>query len=337
LCTLASNLFFEAFMNQRSQNNVSRKSLIFPRLQVNMKSVEKPWEHQFLKDCALENSDISFRMKPEELGLARGLVGFHFRIPVAMTMPNTHDDRLFYEKSAFIVCHYSAGTLALRSLCDAILGSYSGASILLRSAFELDLKGAFYQCLTDDKYFSNARILRRDKKGRKLLKFLKCLFNYSNITKLEVEETSIGIFDKLESVISMREYQVRPSVMFNQLKAWDLYYPVRNPKESIYNELYSRLSEDVHVMLDRTDLGKFLLKDPESCFNTPKVDPQFLQDYLDDLKKVMDAGVVLTFNVLKENLKNREIRNSLEQLTREFSHVICKFPYFQECLKLMGR
>ena len=298
-----------------------------------MQPNETPWE-PLLKDCAFRNTDISFQMKSEELNLARGMVGFHFRIPLAMTRLNAHSqDRLFYEKSAFFVCQYEAGNLALRSLCDAICGSYIGASILLRSVLELDLKGAFYQCLTEEKYFSNAEILMKDKKGKKLLEFLEKLFDYSPATKLDLERASIGIFDKLESVIVRREYQVLPSVIFRQLEAWDLFEPITNPKKTIYDTLYSKLSGDVHVMLDRTDLGKFLLKDSESCFNVPQVDPQFLQEYLDNLRDVMDVGVVLTFNILKENLKDEKIMNSLRQLIIEFFHIVCELRYFHESLE----
>ena len=298
-----------------------------------MQPNETPWK-QLSEDCAFRNSDISFQMKSEELNLARGMVGFHFRIPLAMTRLNAHNqDQLFYEKSAFFVCQYEAGNLALRSLCDAICGSYIGASILLRSVFELDLKGAFYQCLTEEKYFSNIEILMKDKKGKILVEFLENLFDYSPDTKMNLERASIGIFDKLESVIVKREYQVLPSVIFRQLEAWGLFEPIINPKKTIYNTLYSKLSGDVHVMLDRTDLGKFLLKDPETCFSIPKVDPQFLQEYLDNLRDVMDAGVVLTFNILKENLKDKKIMDSVKQLITEFSHIICKLRYSQEFLE----
>ena len=298
-----------------------------------MQPIETPWK-QLLEDCAFRNSDISFQMKSEELNLARGMIGFHFRIPLAMTRLNVHDqDQLFYEKSAFFVSQYEAGNLALRSLCDAICGSYTGASILLRSVLELDLKGAFYQCLTEKKYFSNAKILMKDKKGKKLLEFLESLFDCSPATELDLERASIGIFDKLESVIVEWEYQVLPSVIFRQLEAWSLFEPIMNPKKTIYDTLYSKLSGEVHVMLDRTDLGKFLLKYPESCFNVPTVDPQFLQEYLDILRDVMDVGVVLTFNMLKENLKDKKIKDSTRQLISEFSHIICELRHFHESLQ----
>lgn len=296
-----------------------------------MTQIETPWEH-LSKDCAFENIDISFREKSEELNLARGMVGFHYRIPAAMIGLHTHEPSQFYEKSALFVHYYEASNLALRSLCDAMCGSYSGASILLRSVFEMDLKGAFYQCLTEERFFSNAKILR-NKSGKKLLEFLEKLFEYSHDTKLEVAETSIGIFDKLESVMTKREYQVRPSVIFEQLEAWDLFEPIENPRASIYNKLYPKLSEDIHVVLDRTDLGKFLLKDPESMFKAPIFDPQFLQEYLDNLRDVVDAGVVLTFNMLKENLNDEKMRDYTRQLLIEFSHVICELPHFRDCLE----
>lgn len=270
-------------------------------------------------------------MKSEELNLARGMVGFHFRLPLAMTRHNArYQDQLFYEKGAFFVCQYGAGNLALRSLCDAIYGSYTAASILLRSVLELDLKGAFYQCLAEEEYFSNAGILRKKKNGKKLLKFLENLFDYSPNSKLDLERSSIGIFDKLESVIVEREYQVPPSVIFGQLEAWNLFEPIKNPKKAIYETLYSELSGEVHVMFDRTDLGKFLLKDPESSFKVPKVDPQFLQQYLDNLRDVMDTGVVLTFNTLREYLKDKKTKNSLRQLITKFAHVIGELRYSQE-------
>jgi len=311
-----------------------KKSLAYETVtDTSLKSIETHWE-QLSKDCAFENFDISFQEKSEELNLARGMVGFHFRIPLAMAELNDHGrNRLLYEKSAFFVYQYEAGNLALRSLCDAICGSYNGASILLRSVLELDLKGAFYQCLTEEKYFSNAGVLKKDEKGKKLLEFLENLFDYSPDTQLNLGKTSIGIFDKLESVIVEREYQVSPSVIFKQLESWDLFEPIKNPKKNIYNTLYSKLSGDVHVMLDRTDLGKNLLKDPESSFKTPKVDPQFLQEYLDNLRDVIDAGTVLTFNMLKGNLKDKKIKDSLRQLIAEFSPIICELPYFQECLE----
>ncbi len=295
-----------------------------------MQPIETPWE-QLSEDCAFRNVDISFQVKSEELNLARGMVGFHFKLPLAMTRYNArYQDQLFYEKGAFFVCQYEAGNLALRSLCDAICGSYTAASILLRSVLELDLKGTFYQCLTEKKYFENAGILKKNRNGKKLLEFLENLFDYSPNTKLDLKRSSIGIFDKLESVIIERKYQASPSVVFSQLEAWNLFEPIKNPKKTIYETLYFKLSGEVHVMFDRTDLGKFLLKDPECSFNVPKVDPQFLQEYLNNLRDVMDTGIVLTFNMLKENLKDKKTKNSIRQLIAEFSHVIGELRYSQE-------
>ncbi len=59
---------------------------------------------------------------------------------------------------------------------------------------------------------------------------------------------------------------MQPSVIYKQLEAWNLSEPTKNSKKNIYDTLYSKLSEEVYMMLGRADLGKFLLKGPERCF-----------------------------------------------------------------------
>lgn len=282
------------------------------------------------KDCAFENFEMSFREESEELELLRGMIGLHFRLPLEMTEFHSQEsNRSFYGKSAFILPHYAAGNLALRSLCDAMCGSYMAASILLRSVFELDLKGALYQCLTEEKYLSNTGVLESRKEGRNLLEFLNRLFDYSPNVRVDLQENSIGIFDKLEFVMGKREYHVWPSVIFRQLEAWDFFKPIKNAYETVYRRLYPKLSSDVHAIFDRTDIGKFLLKDPEHCFETPRVDQHFLRNYLNDLRDIMEIGIILTFNMLKESLEYEKTKNSLKLLINEFSHVVDELPHFK--------
>lgn len=63
------------------------------------------------------------------------------------------------------------------------------------------------------------------------------------------------------------------------------------------------LSKDVHVIPDRTDVGKILLVKPEELFVRKKVFPHLLDEYLECLKEVMDIGIVIELNILKNNLR----------------------------------
>jgi hypothetical protein len=104
-----------------------------------------------------------------------------------------------------------------------------------------------------------------------------------------------------------------------------MFNPVSDPIVSIYRGIYGRLSADVHVEPDRTDIGKRLLSE-EEIFEQ-KVFPNTLTEYTHCLHEVMDLAIVVELNILrcliekydeaKTNLRER--LDTLEQLGLEYS------------------
>ena len=67
---------------------------------------------------------------------------------------------------------------------------------------------------------------------------------------------------------------------------------------------------------DRTDVGKILLIKPKELFARKKVFPNLLDEYLEYLREVMDIGIVIELNILKDNIKYDEVRAHLRERLR---------------------
>jgi len=233
---------------------------------------------------------------------------------MAHHLVNPHEE--FLVKSAFLFYHNEVFEQAHRSFLEALSGCYNAANTLLRSTLELLIKGAFWECMAHKKYRENAEVIK--KTGTKIenskvtrIDLLKEIFKRSPSTEDELEKTSGGIFDEVYHLFEDEELRkMIPNVkdIVKQLAEWDVFDPIQevftNPVEYVYDIYYKELSADVHVIPDKTNIGKRLLAEKE-VFET-EVIPEELNDYVETLHKVIDIGIVIELNILEDIIIENE-------------------------------
>ncbi|MFH1328828.1 MAG: hypothetical protein ABIH76_08325, partial [Candidatus Bathyarchaeota archaeon] len=126
------------------------------------------------------------------------------------------------------------------------------------------------------------------------------------------------IHDMLMVVIENPNYRPSVKTIIKQLSAWKLFEPIKDWNKDVWG-LYQKLSADVHVIPDRTDVGRILLLEPKQLFKPKKVMANVLSEYLDHLKRIMDIGIVIELNILKDNVeKYGEVKANLRDMLTDF-------------------
>lgn len=212
----------------------------------------------------------------------------------------------WHSKSAFLTYQWEAFHQAHRSFLEALSGYYNAAYVLLRSTLELIVKGAFWECLAHERFREKATPvqLERGKGKRKSLKdWVDAVIEQEPSVRKDLEETSAAIFDKTAILFNDRQFQKQfvyiPafSVMVNQLIEWEI-IDIPNSFAVVYKKLYTDLSKDVHVVPDGTDMGRRLLA--EKDFMENEVIPEELTKYMKTLHEVIDLGIVIELNILRD-------------------------------------
>jgi len=223
----------------------------------------------------------------------------------------------WHKNSAFLTYHSEAFHLAHRSFHEALTGGYNAAFILLRATLELLIRGAFFECLAHKKFREASPYLDRELHTAKLKRFIKDVIKLRPSIEQDLETASVAMYDKLEPIIDKPEFRVPVKTMAMQLEKWGILRGVENPPQTMLN-LYQILSKDVHVLPDRTDIGKALLYAPKDLFKTPKLMRKQLAEYLSTLKEVMDIGIVIEINILRDNLvKYKQAKNYIRRLLKD--------------------
>jgi len=229
-------------------------------------------------------------------------------------------DKDFQAKSAFLIYHSEIFDQAHRSLLEALTGYYNAAYTLLRNTLELILKGAFWECMAHKKYRDRAEIIRKtgtkigDSK-KTIIDWLSDIIRQKPSIEEELEKISAGIYDKISPLFEYETLEkivpkVKPIV--KQLANWKIFDPIQeSPEEYIYR-FYRKLSADVHVVPDKTNIGRRLLADKE-LFKT-QVIPDELNKYAEDLHRVMDIGIVVELNILEDVLNEKSKKWLSERL-----------------------
>jgi hypothetical protein len=209
---------------------------------------------------------------------------------------------------------------------EALTGYYNAAYGLLRSALELVVKGAFWECLAHERFRGNtARLqLDKDKGKRKSVKdWVDELIEREPSVENDLEETSAAVFDKIAILFGDRAFQRQfvhiPSfrVIIQRLIEWQI-IDFDSAFDVVYEGLYRNLSSDVHVVPDATDVGRKLLA--ERDFMEVEVIPQELWEYMNTLHRLIDIGIVIELNILKDwieaggSLRLKERLDMLENL-----------------------
>jgi len=272
-----------------------------------------------LKELNIPNIAISLqRCDFEKMQKAHDSIHEFMLIPTGFI--NSNKD--FQAKSAFLIYHSEAFDQAHRSLLEALTGYYNAAYTLLRNTLELILKGAFWECMAHKKYRDRAEIIK--KTGTKIGNSKKTLIDRLSerirqkpSIEEDLEKTSAGIYDIISPLFEDETLRkIVPSVrsIVEQLENWEIFDPIQriiNPVEYVY-DFYKKLSADVHVAPDKTNIGKRLLAEKE-LFET-EVIPDELNKYAEDLHRVMDIGIVVELNILEDILNEKSKRWLNERL-----------------------
>jgi len=263
-----------------------------------------------LKELNIPNIAISLqRCDFEKIRKAHDSIHEFVLIPTGLITSNEN----FQAKSAFLIYHSEAFDQAHRSLLEALSGYYNAGYTLLRNTLELILKGAFWECMAHRKYRDRAEIIRKTgtkigNSKKTLIDWLSDIIRQKPSIKEELEKTSAGIYDKISPFFEDETLKkIIPNVksIVEQLVDWKIFDPIQesiSPEEYIYS-FYKKLSADVHVAPDKTNIVKRLLAEKE-LFET-EVIPDELNRYAEDLHRVMDIGIVVELNILKDILNEK--------------------------------
>lgn len=187
------------------------------------------------------------------------------RITVGL-VPREKDDNerisseFFNMRSAFITYQYE-GTMLLRyALVLAFSGLYSAAYVVMRCALESVIRGVIFDLLVIPECREKAYKLCEIKgygessKGfEELIKLLEKTFGNSR------PETSIEIFDLIDSRLKEFNPEVKLHKMLKQLVLWNIL--TRSEMRKLY-EIYEYLSKYVHkTKIDFSEVGRRLKAD----------------------------------------------------------------------------
>ena len=267
-----------------------------------------------LKEIEIPNIVTSIEINFEEIRKVHDSI-HEFMYLAPLCLPK---NKSWHEKSAFLTpYHYVTLDMAHRSLLEALAGYYNAADILLRSTLELLIRGAFWECLAHKEFREKLEKLET-KKGKKTLKgWINDLIKQRPGIEDELEETSEAIFDKTAIIFEdpkfRKEFIFLPSFreIVEQIADWNIFDPIQDPMELVNNKIYGELSNSVHVIPDKTDIGRRLLSQKD-LFETD-VNPNELSKFVKVLHEVVDIGIVIELNVLSDWIdQDREVKNKLK-------------------------
>jgi len=254
------------------------------------------------KEVGLPNIRTSIKSNYEIIRKAHDSV-HEFMYLASVCLPSQTNVN-WHSKSAFLTYQWEAFHQAHRSFLEALSGYYNAAYVLLRSMLELLVKGAFWECLAHETFREGAILLDKGKGKRKSVKdWIGVLIEQEPSVKKDLEETSAGIFDKIAILFRNTQFQkqfvqIPPfSEMVKQLVAWQV-IDIPKPFETLYDNLYRDLSKDVHAIPDATDVGRRLIA--ERDFMEIEVIPDELTKYMKTLPELIDIGIVIELNILRD-------------------------------------
>lgn len=265
-------------------------------------------------EIGLDN--IKYSLELEFEGIQKAHNAIHEFMQIAPLLFPDDGNISWHSKSAFLVYHWEAFSLAHRSLLEALCANYNAASILLRSTMELLIKGAFLECMSRKELRENSKALEKDKRGKHLKGKITAILSEDQHSDKKLEKTSGLIFDIIAQIIDNSKYRPPLSCIIDQLYQWKMLEPITNPKEAIYENIFKDLSANVHVVPDKTDIGRRLLMNGGKLFDQ-EVLCQDLDDFSRNLLKLMDIAIVIELNVLHDLVAyNPQFRSNLaERLT----------------------
>lgn len=288
-------------------------------------NIELAYEH-IIKETGLNNVMPSLEDNFPSLRKAHDSI-HEFTLIAPFLFPFQTDKKIsWYERSAFLLYHHEVFDVAHRSFLEALCGYYGTAFTLLRVVLELIIKGAFWECLAHKHFREDSSVLDRDKQGKNIKNWLNEIFKRAPSVQKDVEKISGAIYDKISPIVDQPEFRPPVKTIIRQLCKWEIFCSIPNPVDLIYNKLYGKLSANVHVVPDMTDVGGRLLLEPTELFSSGKILKSRLSEHTRLLREVMDIGIVVELNIMKDQIKEYEqvrkkLHGELEPLDRmELEH-----------------
>ncbi len=279
-----------------------------------------------VEELGLENVKTSLRIDFENIQKAHDAIHEYMFLAPMLFPSQIEGDADWHGKTAFVIYHWEAFHHAHRSLTEALCGYYNVAFILLRATFELLIKGAFWECLSHREFRENSQVLDKERAGKKIKEWINTIFASAPHVEDELERTSAGIYDKISPVVENTKFRLDTKIVIRQLNQWGIFHPIPQVEISIYRGIYGRLSADVHVIPDRTDIGRRLVAESDEIFEQ-KLLPETLAEYANLLHEVIDLAIVVELNIMKDLIeKYSEVKmnltkrlGTLERLGLEYS------------------
>ena len=290
----------------------------FPTVKNSLDSMTSDAFYHIFKE--LEMLNILESLRAGGLTAIKAHDSVHEFLLLASLVPHDPQQVTWHRKSAFLTYLWEAFHSAHRATMEALAGYYNAGFTLLRNTLELLVRGAFWECLAHEKFRDNAKILdeeqQKDRKRGSVKDWIEELIGRRPSIREEMERTSANIFDKTAVLFEDEEFQrehVRmPSfaTMVRQLIDWRV-IDIADAYNTVYGDLYGRLSKNVHVIPDRTDIGRRLLR--EEDFLEIHVIPEELGRFVEILRRVVDIGIVIECNILTDWFQRDENKAAVRE------------------------
>jgi len=293
-------------------------------------AVKSAYQHT-LKELGLENVRSSLKLEFENLQKAHDSI-HEFMFLVSLLLPSQAETGGgWHRKSAFLTYHWEAFHHAHRSLIEALCAYYNAAFVLLRSVLELVIKGAFWECLSHKEFRENSRVLDTDPQGRKIREWLDEIFKLAPDVEQGFERISASIYDKVSPIVEDPRFRPPVKIIIRQLDQWGIFNRLPDPVTLIYDEIYGSLSADVHVIPDRTDIGRRMVAAPDGILEQ-RLLANTISEYTSCLAQVMDLATLIELNIMKDLIEKhdeakinlRRELDRLEELGLEYSFTRAK-------------
>jgi hypothetical protein len=187
-----------------------------------------------------------------------------------------------------------------------VLVLYGIGTAMLRSTLEALIRGAFWEGMAHKVLRDSAEVVRRapgvrllEKTGR-LHDWFADVLVHARQTEADLEAVSGTVFDRVAPLFSDTTLSrvVPPfKTMVEQTAQWGLLAPIPEPAApTIYYGVYWKLSDDAHLIPDKTLLGRrFAAEKPISP--TVEFSAGDLKAFIEMLEIVADIGIVLSLNL----------------------------------------
>jgi hypothetical protein len=213
--------------------------------------------------------------------------------------------------SAFGIYHFEAIHLLERACTEALCCYYGVANSMLRIALEALIRGAFWEGMAHKALRERAEVVRRARgvkingELRRLHDWLADVFAQAPQAETGLELMSAAIFDRTSPLFSdpvLNRVVPLFKMMVEQVAHWGLLDPIADPAPVIYDGVYWKLSDDAHLIPDKTLLGRrFVASKP--AFPTVEFSSDDLRGFVDVLEIVSDIGIVLSLNLTAQILR----------------------------------